>query len=226
MAQPEPEPKLTRLVLIRHGQSRATVDQIAGGERGCTGLTDFGARQVEALRERVTGTDELAGTTALLASTLPRAVETAEILAPALGGLPVVTYRDLSELQPGEGDGLTWGQWGARFGGFRMADEPYRPLAPGGESWAEFQLRVGRTLSALIVAEAGGLVVIACHGGIIEGSIRNFLGLGWLSGADALETPANASMTEWTCVVQPTGALSWRLVRYNDAAHLATVMPN
>jgi probable phosphoglycerate mutase len=223
MARLVSEPLLTRLVLIRHGQSRATVDQIAGGERGCTGLTDLGVRQVEAVRDRIVRTAELAGATALLASTLPRAVETAEILAPALGDLPVVTDRDLSELQPGEGDGLTWGEWGERFGGFRMADEPYRPLAPGGESWAEFQLRVGRTLSALVVAEAGGVIVVACHGGIIEGSIRNFLGLGWLTGADVLDTPANTSITEWTCVVQPGVALEWRLVRYNDAAHLATI---
>jgi probable phosphoglycerate mutase len=219
------EPRLTRLVLVRHGQSRATVEQIAGGERGCKGLTDLGIRQVEALAERIARSGELAGATALWSSTLPRAVETAEILAPALGALPVVTDRDLCELQPGEGDGLTWEEWGQRFGGFRMADEPYRPLAPGGESWAEFQLRVGRTLSALVVAEAGGTVVVACHGGIIDGSLRSFLGLGWRPGADVLDTPANASLTEWTCAIRPGAALEWRLVRYNDAAHLGSIVP-
>jgi probable phosphoglycerate mutase len=211
---------LTRLVLVRHGQSRATIDQVAGGELGCKGLTDLGVRQVEMLRDRLLVTGELHGATDLLSSTLPRAVETAEILSDALGGLPVQSERDLSEMHPGEGDGLTWEQWGKRFGGFSMADEPYRPLAPGGESWADFQLRVGRVLSSVVARRPGGLNVVACHGGIIEGSLRAFLGLGPLGVADVLETPANTSLTEWTCLVEPGAALRWRLVRYHDAAHL------
>lgn len=211
---------LTRLVLVRHGQSRATVDQIVGGETGCTGLTDIGVGQVERLRDRLIKTGELEGTTDLLASTLPRAVETAQLLSGAVGGLPVLTDRDLSELQPGEGDGFTWDEFRERFGGFHMVDEPYRPLAPGGESWAEFQLRVGRTLTRLVSTRPGGLIVAACHGGIIEGSLRSFLGLGPLGSADVLDTPANTSLTEWTCLVDPAGAVRWRLVRYNDAAHL------
>jgi probable phosphoglycerate mutase len=208
---------VTRLVLVRHGQSRATVEQIVGGEQGCTGLTETGVEQVVALGERLLRTKELDGTTDLFASTLPRAVETAELLSGALGGLPVMTDRDLSELDPGEGDGFTWEEFRQRYGGFHMADEPYRRLAPGGESWAEFQLRVGRTLTRLVSDHSGGVIVAACHGGIIEGSLRGFLGVGT---NDVLETPANASLTEWACQVVPGAALRWRLVRYNDAAHL------
>ena len=207
----------SRLVLVRHGESRATVEQIVGGETGCTGLTEAGVEQVVALAERLVRTKELDGATDLLASTLPRAIETAELLSGALGGLPVVTDPDLRELDPGEGDGFTWEEFRQRYGGFHMADEPYRRLAPGGESWAEFQLRAGRTLTRLVTDRPGGLIVAACHGGIIESSLRTFLGIGT---SDVLETPANASLTEWACQVAPGAALRWRLVRYNDAAHL------
>lgn len=196
------------------------MEQIVGGAQGCTGLTDLGVRQVGALCARLTETGELDGATDLLASTLPRARQTAELMSPALGGLPVVVDHDLRELDPGAGDGFTWEEFRQRFGGFSMADEPYRPLAPGGESWADFQLRVGRKLASTVQQRPGGLVVIACHGGIIEGSLRTFLALGPLGSADVLETPANTSITEWTCTVEPGAALRWRLVRYNDAAHL------
>jgi probable phosphoglycerate mutase len=212
----------TRLVLIRHGESRATVEQVAGGARGCRGLTPLGLRQAEALRDRVASTGELAGATALLASTLPRAIETAQVLAPVLE-LPVVTDVDLCEMHPGAGDGMTWEEWRRRFGEFSTAAEPYRPQAPGGESFAEFQLRVGRTLHRLVAEHVGGLVVAASHGGIIEGSLRVGLGLVWPGTSGALGLPANTSLTEWFCTSDAGHPPRWQLARYNDAAHLAAV---
>jgi 2,3-bisphosphoglycerate-dependent phosphoglycerate mutase len=210
----------TRLVLVRHGESRATVEQVAGGPLGCKGLTERGAAQAEALRDRLAASGELAGAGALFASTLPRAIETAEILAPALG-LSVVTDVDLCEMHPGLGDGLTWEEWRERFGGFSFAVEPYRQMAPGGESFAEFQLRVGRILSRLVDEYAGGLVVAACHGGVIEGSLRFGLGLAWPGTSGSLGLPANTSMTEWACTATPDQSAQWQLLRYNDAAHLS-----
>jgi probable phosphoglycerate mutase len=205
----------TRLVLVRHGQSRATVDQVAGGRRGCQGLTDLGVRQAEALRHRLATTGELGAVTAVVSSTLPRAIETAAMLAPAFGELAVTTDPDLCEMDPGEGDGLTWVEWGERYGGFDTLADPYRPLAPGGESFAEFQLRVGRTLSRVAVEHAGGVVVVVCHGGVIDGSLRLGLGLAWHAGFRVAMEPANTSLTEWE---RREG--DWRLIRYNDASHL------
>src|SRR4051812_23112762 len=75
----------TRIVLIRHGESQCTVDGVVGGDRGCTGLSDEGRRQCGQLRERLLRTGELAGTDVVLTSVLPRAIETAELIAPGLG---------------------------------------------------------------------------------------------------------------------------------------------
>jgi probable phosphoglycerate mutase len=209
----------TRLVLVRHGQSQATVDRVAGGDRGCRGLTPLGVNQAEALRDRLVATGELATATALLSSTLPRALETAEVLASALG-LTVVADRDLRELDPGDGDGLTWDEWEQRFGDIRAEVEPYRPLAPGGESWAEFELRVGRTLTRLVLEHAGGEVVVACHGGIIGGSLAVLLGLSGYGPRAVISEVQNTSITEWMCAQGPSRAPAWRLVRFNDAGHL------
>src|SRR4029079_12461481 len=76
-----PEEPVTRLVLVRHGESRATVDRIVAGHDTCKGLTDRGRQQAEALRDRLARPGELAATTRLVASLMERARETAEIIA-------------------------------------------------------------------------------------------------------------------------------------------------
>ena len=71
------------------------------------------------LADRLAETGELAGTDVLYASVLPRAIETARLLAPALAGrdadggdraaLEPVNECGLCELHPGEADGLDLG---------------------------------------------------------------------------------------------------------------------
>jgi probable phosphoglycerate mutase len=216
-------PPGTRLVLVRHGQSRAMVEGFAGGERGCLGLTDRGRLQARALADRWAAADELGPVARLLSSKLPRAVETAEILAPALGGLAVVEDAALNEMDPGEGDGLAWDEWERRYGHFDLAAEPFRPLSPGGESWAAFGRRATTALAGLGRADEGSTVVV-CHGGIIEQSFVLGFGLAAQTAPGSrLVTPPPASVTEWSVEVPEGGALSWRLVRYADAAHLETL---
>jgi len=68
----------TRLLLVRHGESVVTVNRVLGGIKSCTGLSDLGKQQAAALHDRwIDG--ENPGATVLYASTLPRAIETAEI---------------------------------------------------------------------------------------------------------------------------------------------------
>jgi len=214
---------LTRLVLIRHGESTAMVDGIVGGDAGCRGLSDLGRRQGAALRDRLEATGELVADV-LVASTLPRAIETAELIAPALnrGVDEIVQVRDLCELQPGECDAITWEEYDQRYG-VDMKTHPYTPIAPGGESLAEFHVRVGRALALLMEEHEGRSVVAACHGGVIMSSMVSFLGLP-AHRPVIVELPVtNTSITEWE---RPAGAgvpSPWRLLRFNDAAHLATL---
>ncbi len=213
----------TRLVLIRHGESRSTVDQVVGGHQGCTGLSDRGRQQAEALRARLESTGELAETTALLTSILPRAIETAEIIAPALGGLMAKQDCDLCEIHPGEADGLPWEEFRTRYVPPDTPRNPYRAWSPGGESWAAFSARVGMALGDVIARHAGETVVVVCHGGVIEGSFGAF-------GNQPLRRPfdlsiENTSITEWV-LGEPSGYgltsdARWKLVRFNDAAHLS-----
>ena len=87
----------TRIILVRHGESLAQERQIVGGHTGCEGLSNRGRRQVEALGDRLAATGELGRPDALCASILPRAIETAEILAEALDVPEVDTRCDFCD---------------------------------------------------------------------------------------------------------------------------------
>lgn len=219
----------SRMVLVRHGEAECNVSGVCGGRRGCTGLTDLGRHQVTLLRDRLARTGELAGADVLYSSLLPRAIETAELLAPALVApagegqratpLRPVAECGLCELHPGEADGLQWGEYTERFGPLDWDADPHQPIAPGGESWAGFVNRVDATLDALAAEHPGQLVVVACHAGVIEASLLAKVPVaGGLDGARLQLRTRHASMTTWEI-----DAGRWRLAGYNDASHLAVL---
>lgn len=216
----------TTVVLVRHGEAVCNVTGVCGGPVGCAGLTDRGRAQVALLRDRLVETGELAGADALYASVLPRAVETARILAPALApagddgrptGFPptVVEECGLCELHPGEADGLDWAAFSERFGNPDWDREPGRPIAPGGESWTGFVRRVDDALDAVVARHPGELVVVACHAGVIESSLlAKTPVVGGLEGARLQLRTQHASLTTW----EVDGG-RWTLIGYNDGAH-------
>lgn len=214
----------TRIVLVRHGESRAQELGVVGGHAGCRGLSDLGRRQVEALAERLAGTGELAGATALYSSVMPRAVETAVILAPALGVDAPEQDCAFCEHHPGEGDGLTWDEFNRRW---PMTDwSVHARRDPGGETFAEMGERVAVGLDGLVARHPGETVVVACHGGVVAWSMLRWFGIDPLDlGGRAWFSPHNASLTEWRVGTNPhlPGTGTIELVRYNDHAHVATL---
>ena len=58
-----PKPTGTRLMLIRHGESYANANGLAGGPLGDGGLTPLGCRQAQALADRLTSSNELSSAT-------------------------------------------------------------------------------------------------------------------------------------------------------------------
>src|SRR5690606_19437940 len=96
---------------------------------------------------RLKGTGELGeGEVALYSSVMPRASETAAILAPAFG-MPEDAFEsdcDFCEHHPGEGDGLPWEEFEQRWPVPSDGWDPYLRRDPGGETWAEMAERVAR----------------------------------------------------------------------------------
>jgi probable phosphoglycerate mutase len=211
----------TRIVLVRHGESVAQERQIVGGHEGCEGLSDLGRRQAQSLHDRLKATGELREATALYASLMPRAMETAEIIAPAIGDHDIVQECDFCEHHPGEGDGLSWEEF-ERLYPAPDAWDPDLRRTPSGETWNEMHARVSRGLDAIIDRHAGELVVVACHGGVIVQSMWRWMGIAPGGGDRAWFSPANTSITEWRFARNPFNkrTMPLELVRFNDHSHL------
>jgi 2,3-bisphosphoglycerate-dependent phosphoglycerate mutase len=214
-----PDQSASRIVLVRHGEAECNRNGVVGGRQGCSGLTDLGRRQVAALADRLYESGELRQATALYASVLPRAVETAERLRAVVGpgpkALGAVRERcDLCELHPGACDGMAWDAVVEKFGVPDWDRDPTVPIAPGGESWSGFVVRAADAVREVVRAHPGELVVAAVHAGVIEATMIAFLGVpsdvyrqGWVR-------IVHASMTEWEWL--PTED-RWILLRFNDS---------
>ena len=205
----------TRVILVRHGESQVSVDKIIGGHRACNGLSHLGRSQAEALRDRFAKEADTQPTI-FVASHYRRAIETAEIIAPGLGSPTMTIEPDFGEHDPGpDCDGMPYADFLEKFGHRNWETDPYDETYPGGETVAAFQFRVGGALRRLVDANEGGTAVVSCHAGVIDTCMRYAL-----RSAPTGEFEVHTKNTSLTELVHVRPG-RWRLVRYNDAAHLA-----
>jgi broad specificity phosphatase PhoE len=165
-----------RLFLVRHGQSTLNAAQVLQGHADPP-LTDVGRREAERLRPAFAGFDP----NRVISSDLARARETAALLGfpsartdPRWREIDVGSWvgRPLADFPPGP-------QTSWRGG----------PLAPpDGETWAQFQARVGAAVDALT---PDGDWLVVCHGGVVRAALSH------VTGADPQRVtgPPNTSVT-------------------------------
>ena len=204
-----------RLVLIRHGDAFAGFQGVIGGRRGCQGLTPLGQRQAAALRDYLAKSGRLRPDV-LMASVLPRAIETAEIIAPGLGLDSIRQECDLCEVHTGEADGLAWTDYTARYGSFEMEAEPERVFAPGGDSWTSFHTRVHGVFLRLANEFPDQTVVAVCHAGVIMASMSVLFDIPH-PGTGARFRPVNTGLSEWE---HDPAQDRWTLLSFNEHEHL------
>lgn len=217
---------LSRLLIVRHGESVAMAEGVVGGPIGCRGLTDRGRAQAGALRDRF-ATGREPSVDVVYSSPLPRARETTDIVLPALGNgsnrgsLDVHVHDDLEEMRLGPADGMTWEAAREHFGFIQPMDQPYTPVIEGGESRAGFRHRVARTLNDIAEAHPGATVFVGCHGGISSGAMAMAFGIPPSNRGVGVVT-AVTSITELE-LLSHDGRRLWQVRRFNDAAHLGAV---
>ncbi len=114
----------------------------------------------------------------------------------------------------GIANGMSWADFETQFGYFEVQEEPDRTWGPEGKSWNMFTHRVVGFLDRVRVAYKDNTVVAVTHGGVIDVTMRELLGIP-NSGAHASFFPSNTGLTEWSFLD------SWKLERYNDTSHLA-----
>ena len=161
-----------RLVLVRHGEPD---EQIRGRCYGRldVGLSDRGRQQV------INAGDFLCplGISAIYSSPRRRALESAQVLAEAR--CPVNVDDRLGEIDFGDFEGMSYDDIARRFPD--LYDEwMARPTVvkfPGGESFADMQVRVSEALGDLRRAHENSTVAVVSHGGVNRIALAAALGL-------------------------------------------------
>jgi broad specificity phosphatase PhoE len=151
--------------LARHGQTAYNLEGRFQGQQPVP-LDDTGRAQAAELAERAAGY----GFAALWCSTLLRARETAEIVSARIGLEPKHDPR-LMETDAGDWTDRPFGEVHAEapelFAKFVNGDASF--AFPGGESFAQQELRVD---AALREVEAGALpALVVCHGMVIRAAL-------------------------------------------------------
>lgn len=210
---------MTRLVLVRHGQTAWNLEGRAQGHTD-VGLDDTGRAQARALAPYVAAM----GPTALWSSDLTRARETADHLARRTG-LAVREDPRLREFDAGARAGLTLLEFAEQFPEAHTAwqDGHITGHVPGAETIADVTARMVPALQEAWASTAqGDTTVIVAHGASLRVSLLAFLGwpqslLGSLRGLD------NCG---WAVVEADPHGRGIRLASYNETAHPAVHGPD
>jgi broad specificity phosphatase PhoE len=207
----EPPSTTHTIVLLRHGES------VGNAEDRFQGQTDFpqtgkGRLQAKALADRWLA--EGVTFDGCISSPLPRARQTAEIIAPLLN-VPLEFDPVWMEFHYGGLAGLTRGEAAERFPRPDFI-HPYDHIGETGESRWEMYLRAGRGVQGLLDRSAGRYLVVS-HGGILNMAMYAILGI-----------PVQANYTgpsfrflntSFATLTYTPEEHHWRLIGLNDRLH-------
>ncbi|GII26520.1 histidine phosphatase family protein [Planosporangium mesophilum] len=203
------------LLIARHGQGHCNLNRVIAGST-CSGLTEEGRAQAQALGKRLAGEG---GVTAIHASTTRRALETAGIVGAALG-VPIQEQIDLRFPDAGAAEGQAWVEARAQWGIDPL--DPIRPAAEGAESWRTYVDRAAGVLDSILDEHPGGRVLVVGHSETIAAMYALLLGspdLGRLKVGMWY-----CALSAWQATRERPGSVvahqRWTLVAHNDARHV------
>lgn len=210
---------MTKLFLVRHAEGYTNLKAIAAGLVGDTGLTELGIEQAGKLRRRLEVSREIQPDV-IFSSDLPRARQTAEIVA-SLWGLPVNLDKDFREINAGEADGLLLDEIRQQYDIEKFWHDHFYPLAPGGESHAQFAIRASLALQRVTAEYEGKTILIFTHGSVIDSSFFLFFNVSPFISPPIGFSNRNTAITYWQRTPQAEHAPArWQLNFHNNAAHL------
>ena len=193
----------TRLILVRAG-SRIKDGLVA--QHRATGLSPLGQQQATAVAQRL-ATGELGAIDAVLSSRRPPSIETAAIVASAVGVDAEPPTCDLCDPHPGDAEGLTPDEMFDRFG-------PNYEFVPGGESRDEAEARAIPALFRLAENYRGRGIVAVTENAVLAASMTAFGGMP----RTVMARSYHGAITVWSCLAEgdPRRVGKWELDRFND----------
>lgn len=205
---------MTSIYLIRHAEAEGNLYRIAQGQHD-SNLTDWGWRQVQALRKRF----ENVQIDAVYSSDLYRACATASAICQPRG-LPLHRRTGLREICVGDWEQRTWGDI-ARTYPQEMSDFKQRMdrwSIPGAETPAEVQARLLREIRSIAAENPDRTIAVFSHGYAIR------LVLAALQGVSLRDTGTKTPTGDNTAVslLEADGDVL-RVVWQNDNRHLLSL---
>jgi probable phosphoglycerate mutase len=156
------------ICFVRHGESRANVERVFANRADQPfALTDAGRDQARELAEKL----RALAPSRIYSSPLPRAVETAGVIADHLG-VPITETDALREFDVGAFEGLPYGdvhawRWDEHVRiGLAWSAGDLDARHPGGESASDIAARFLPFMTALAERHAEGCVALVGHGGL------------------------------------------------------------
>lgn len=210
---------VTKLYLIRHGQSDGNAEGRFGGH-GPTPLSKLGERQAEATAKILAKE----GVNAIYSSDLQRAIQTADPLS-KLTGVPVVSTSAFRERNVGVLEGLTFDESKETFPKdyYALVNRNVHHVITNGESYRHLLRRSTGELWDILRNHVGQRVAIFSHTGAIC-----FLTL-HLMGAVRRDTKQTPWIVTSNCGInrfEIRGRNNVRVLALNDTRHLADVTGN
>lgn len=204
---------MTSVYLVRHGKYEE--GQVGGqGPSVDLGLSEEGRAQAVALAAHLARSSSIKAS-ALYASPLPRALQTAELLAPSLK-VPVQVDSGLEEWRSDDGS-VNPEAFMATWRSLPDQDRPFHRFVAGCETAIEFSTRVQSALHQIVKRHADQSVVLVVHGGVIQVAFQYFFGFGDAAFRRAYPAADYASVTHWA---REQSSGRWVLEYSNDTQHL------
>ncbi len=168
---------MTRIILVRHGQTEWNVGAGAGERfRGRVDLSldDTGLAQAQAVAERLADHPIVA----VYSSPLKRAVETARPTAQQLG-LPVQPLPGIIDVNYGDWQGLSHPEVATSYPDLypRWLETPQRVRFPHGESLRQVRLRGMAALKEVAARHEGQVILLVAHQVVNKVLVCAMLGL-------------------------------------------------
>ncbi|MDH3494069.1 MAG: histidine phosphatase family protein [Acidobacteriota bacterium] len=210
---------VTRLYLLRHGQSGGNLSGTFGGHSD-TPLSELGVRQAEVTAEVL----KQKGVDVLYSSDLPRAVQTAQPLA-EITGIELNKTFAFRERDVGVLEGLTFEESREKYPDdyFALVKRDINHVITEGESYRQLLKRGAGALKEILRTHAGKRIVIVSHTGTIC-----YLTLDMI-GAITRSTRFTPWIVTSNCGINTfeiRGRRNTRVMALNDTRHLAEITGN
>ena len=197
---------MTRLILIRHGETEWNVEKRKQG-RNDQPLNEKGAAQAKLATEHVKANYDIKK---VWSSPLQRCSNTA-----ALFNMEVATSDHLLEIDYGEWEGMLTTDIEEKYASY-LNGSPDETDPPGGEMRSNLPVRAHYWVAESRIADEGGDVVLVGHGGAMKGLLVSLLDLPDQAMNNLVIDNCSITVVD----IDPNPNATNRLVALNHTAHL------